>query len=391
MDTPKQIIHGIPSFATRNYYWGVIPQAEMAKAVNSMEVEGFDVVDARMWLNTKNNLYTHEWDRSDFLYMLPLSLTDRVLDVGSGYGTNAIPIAAYVKEVVAVDASIELLRYVHHRSRAMGRENVTCVHTDPFGTSPFPFEDSSFDVVVVSGILEWTPMGNPKKNPVEIQQAALKEVTRVLKPGGTMILVIENRWFFGFLQRDPHTKTPWVCWLPRQMANIVAKRQGLIDGYLPYIYGEDGTSQLLGSAGLSVISIFATHPNYRTPRFVYPSQSAMDRLLFRFGYGKRFFTKKWFMILQIWSFLFRSSKLIAGFWLVARSMGGDEQLESLLERLCREVDHPMPPGTLFWKEVNVLEDTITRYCAQTVSGDFFEIRIPRHAKGSITVTKILSI
>jgi ubiquinone/menaquinone biosynthesis C-methylase UbiE len=51
-----------------------------------------------------------------------------------------------------------------------------------------PFPDAHFDIVVSSEVIEHTP--NPEQ--------AIKEIYRVLKPGGVMVLSTPNRfWIFS--------------------------------------------------------------------------------------------------------------------------------------------------------------------------------------------------
>ena len=46
-----------------------------------------------------------------------------------------------------------------------------------------PFADSSFDVVAMNGVLEWVATGQ-SGDPREIQERALKNAFRLLRPGG---------------------------------------------------------------------------------------------------------------------------------------------------------------------------------------------------------------
>lgn len=52
---------------------------------------------------------------------------DRVLDLGCGTGQIAVPIAAFVDQVVGMDPNVEMLREASARADAAGRENVECV------------------------------------------------------------------------------------------------------------------------------------------------------------------------------------------------------------------------------------------------------------------------
>jgi SAM-dependent methyltransferase len=63
-----------------------------------------------------------------FLSRLPLEPSFSVLDVGSGPGTIALPLARQVHSVTAIDYSHKMLEILQHRSKNEGLNNITCVH-----------------------------------------------------------------------------------------------------------------------------------------------------------------------------------------------------------------------------------------------------------------------
>ena len=63
-----------------------------------------------------------------FLSRLPLEPSFSILDVGSGPGTIALPIARQVHTVTAIDYSQKMLDIVQERSKKEGLNNITCVH-----------------------------------------------------------------------------------------------------------------------------------------------------------------------------------------------------------------------------------------------------------------------
>ncbi len=100
----------------------------------------------------------------------------RVLDLGCGAGHLAFAVAPQVREVVALDLSPEMLQTVSAEARRRGLDNI---RTECAAVEALPFGDQVFDVVCTRfSAHHWAAIGQ-----------ALKEVRRVLKPGGRLVLI----------------------------------------------------------------------------------------------------------------------------------------------------------------------------------------------------------
>jgi SAM-dependent methyltransferase len=110
------------------------------------------------------------------LRYLPISPTDRVLDVGCGSGSMARLIARSFPqaEVTGVDVRDQYIDFARARAQQENVHNVTFRSGDVFS---LPFPDSTFDVVWTKYILQW--LKDPK--------SALAEIKRVTKPGGYVV------------------------------------------------------------------------------------------------------------------------------------------------------------------------------------------------------------
>jgi arsenite methyltransferase len=101
---------------------------------------------------------------------------ERVLDLGSGAGTDSLVAAQMVGEegsVTGIDMTPHMLAKARNAAAAMGVGNVTFVEGE---AERLPFADASFDVVVSNGVIDLVPD----------KDALFAELYRVLAPGGRM-------------------------------------------------------------------------------------------------------------------------------------------------------------------------------------------------------------
>jgi SAM-dependent methyltransferase len=116
---------------------------------------------------------------------LGVAAGDRVLDLGCGFGRHAYQAARLGAEVVAVDFGADEVRETRATFGAMADSGeldpvtarVGAVRADALR---LPFGDASFDRVIASEVLEHIPDDT----------RAMGELTRVLRPGGTMAVTV---------------------------------------------------------------------------------------------------------------------------------------------------------------------------------------------------------
>ena len=120
----------------------------------------------------------------------------RVLDFGPGDGWPSLRIAPFVDEVIGVDASARRVEVCRGNARRLGIDNARFVHV-PLA-QPLPFEEDCFDSVTAASSIEQTP--DP--------EATLRELCRVLKPGGRLRMNYESLGRYrGGQERGVHFDT----------------------------------------------------------------------------------------------------------------------------------------------------------------------------------------
>ncbi len=101
---------------------------------------------------------------------------ERVLDVGSGAGTDSLVAALMVGpegSVTGIDMTPEMLQKARAGAATVGLENVTFVEGE---AERLPFPDARFDVVISNGVIDLIPD----------KDAVFSELHRVLVPGGRL-------------------------------------------------------------------------------------------------------------------------------------------------------------------------------------------------------------
>jgi len=117
--------------------------------------------------------------------MTPLQ-GSRVLDVGGGSGCLALPLAQSGCDVTVAEPGAQLLDTLQQHAERLGVQ-VTGVHADG---RQLPFDDESFDVVVVASVVHLVPFAGE----------LLAEAERVCRAAGH--LVVAGPW-----QRHPKSMT----------------------------------------------------------------------------------------------------------------------------------------------------------------------------------------
>jgi SAM-dependent methyltransferase len=136
----------------------------------------------RFWVEAPHPLITRQRLRE----ILDPRPGDRILEVGPGTGYYTLDVAGWVMpdgQVDILDLQREMLDHTMRRAGERGLSNVTPTQSDATG---MPYEDGTYDAAFLVTVLGEIPD----------QDAAFRELARVLKPGGRLVV--------GELLGDPH-------------------------------------------------------------------------------------------------------------------------------------------------------------------------------------------
>ena len=159
--------------------------------------------------DTWKKLYVSEYDRGKYVidtlreYVPGLDPADAdVLDIGCGDGGALIAFA----ELGARCAGIETNQKSIARARIRAEEHGVSVALQPAFAEALPFADGSFDLVMLDNVLEH----------VGDRELTLREIRRVLKPGGILYAVTPKPLALYALWNDPHYDLAGLVLLPRR-------------------------------------------------------------------------------------------------------------------------------------------------------------------------------
>jgi ubiquinone/menaquinone biosynthesis C-methylase UbiE len=156
----------------------------------------------RFWVEAPHPLIT----RGRLREALAPDPGERVLEIGPGTGYYTVDLARWLGADGAVeifDIQQEMLDHTLERAREGGVANV---HATLGDARSLPYEDDSYDAAILI-----TTLGE-----IPDQDVALREVNRVLKPGGRLIV--------GELFGDPHMVTLGALRRRAEAASLVFER-----------------------------------------------------------------------------------------------------------------------------------------------------------------------
>lgn len=276
-----EIRDGIPRFYNPGYYWGEVPREEASSLLSEARTLGWRQAVQERFQHDPAVVYSIlQWQsRASWLPLLGLNDNAIALDIGSGYGSITQALANAAQEVYSVEAIPERIEFTSIRLKQEGLSNVRLIQAS---ATDLPLQDNVFDLVVVNGILEWVGEWDLSVPPQEVQLKFLRKIHHMLKPGGILLLGIENRiGYNNFRGNLDHSGLPYTSVLPRWLATLVLRRSRRTHHrtqlnakreYRTYTYSELGYRRILHKSGFGDLTFYAADPGYNQPLSLIPVQ-----------------------------------------------------------------------------------------------------------------------
>ena len=201
--------------------------------------QGFFGRVAGQWDDLRNDLFGVRFTLESLLTLLPRDWV--VADLGCGTGNVSELLAPVVKRVIAVDQSSPMLKAAQKRLEGGGYKNITFSRGE---LDSLPIDPASVDACICVLVLHH----------VAEPAAAIREMKRILRPGGTVLIVdmVEHN-------RATYRHTMGHKWLgfSEQSLSSVLKSAGFSD---PRFFHLASASEAKGP-GLFACTAFVGSPN----------------------------------------------------------------------------------------------------------------------------------
>jgi ubiquinone/menaquinone biosynthesis C-methylase UbiE len=147
----------------------------------------------------------------DWISELRLPIPSQILEIGCGAGVLTTELARTGYRIQAVDAAPAMVELTRQSAAKSGLAD--CVTASLADVHALPFPAAKFDLVIAIGVIPW----------LHDEARGVREMQRVLKPDGHLIVTADNEWRLIRLT-DPRS-TP--MFLPlRQLAKSIVCRAG---------------------------------------------------------------------------------------------------------------------------------------------------------------------
>jgi len=173
------------------------------------------------------------------LLALGFSDNQQVLDAGCGFGQWTLALSTLNKNVLSCDISKTRIDFLNDLLQCLQVENASATESK---LDELPYPNCCFDAIFCYGVIFLTPW-----------KCSLKELHRVLKPGGRLYTNANGAGWYTFLWNEEHNKAP--DYDPKSVAaktfsdTLVYKREGVFVSGMRTIIEKNELMEELDSLG----------------------------------------------------------------------------------------------------------------------------------------------
>lgn len=289
------VVPGFLDLSDADPYWGELSRDRMGRLLERAQIVGLGAAweEAAPTLGDPNlPRYALSPLRGAFLSQVLPQRPGVALDIGAGFGAISRELTRYFDVVIAMEPVRERVEHIA-LAGAPGPGLLLPVR----GTwEELPVAAEAFDLVVAVGVLEWvgfSPDGRRAgTSPRQMQLEFLRHLRGILRPGGQLVVGIENRFGLDLLRGAPdHLGFRYTTLLPRWMADRVVRWRARADEipfygdafqssvrYRVWTYSASGYERLLAEAGFHGTETICTWGSYVFPKLL-GSAAGVARIL----------------------------------------------------------------------------------------------------------------
>lgn len=223
-DCPYEIQDGIPCVNRIRAQFGEAGTDEMRNLLQIAREKGWQEAITSQFTGDRSfvhDLITNE-KRIKFSELVNVNRDEDVLDIGCGYGGVAAQLSKKARSVTALDITLERIALLEIRKQQEGLNNIQTVCNGDILN--LPFEDNSFDVIYLIGVMEYFPLSLPNHEVWDAQVRSLREIQRILRPGGRIYLGVKNRFGWPYLVgAQDHNNLAFGPILPHKVADYLSR------------------------------------------------------------------------------------------------------------------------------------------------------------------------
>lgn len=173
-----------------------------------------------------------------------------LLEIGGGCGAFSGMFAQMLKEVKVVELSKRRAEIIYHRHNQYDNLEIFAGNLNDI------VFDEKFDYVTLIGVLEYAGKFTEGQNPFK---TFLERTKSYLKPNGTLLLAIENKFGLKYWAgaREDHT------------GRLFDSITGYQESKEVQTFGREELKQLVEEAGFSKVNFYYPMPDYKLPKIIY--------------------------------------------------------------------------------------------------------------------------